>query len=48
VGAGRKVVWHGEGRGVGCREQEAFGGGWQGARKQEEGEVALATSPSYK
>ena len=48
VGAGRKVGWHGEGRGVLCR---GVGGVWReksGRRKQKEGEVAVASSPSYK
>ena len=48
VGTGRKETWHGEGQGAVCREQEAFGERWHGGRKQEEGEVAVATSPSYK
>ena len=46
--AGSEVAWHGKGRGVVCRE---VGGVWvrkHGGRKQEEGEVAVATSPSYK
>ena len=53
--ARRKVAWHSKGRSVVRRE---VGGGrgkgqgvWReksGGRKQEEGEVATAPSPSYK
>lgn len=53
--AGSEVAWHGKGRGVVCREVGGGGGKGQGVwreksggRKQEEGEVAVASSPSYK
>ena len=53
--AGSAVAWHGKGCGVVCRE---VGGGrgkgqgvWReksGEQKEKEGEVAVASSPSYK
>ena len=43
--AGSEVAWHGKGRGVVCREQEAFGGGWQGGGNKKRAKKPLLLHP---